>query len=80
MARASRSRATAGAKRRRREVEYPARFSREYPVDAGHDYALDGVPDDVWAHAKKRAHAEQPSVRVVLVRALDLYGRGELNL
>jgi len=72
------SRKSAGAKRRR-EVDYPARFSREYPVGAGHHYLLNGIPFDVWQRAKKRAHAEERSVRVVLIRALDLYGSGQLN-
>ena len=71
VARASRSRKPASAKRRRREVDYPAHASREYRVDPGHDYVLNGVPFDVWERVKKRAHAEQRAVRVVLIRALD---------
>ncbi len=80
VARASRLRRTAGAKRRSREVDYPAHVSRDYRVDAGHDYVLNGVPLDIWQRAKKRAHAEQRAVRVVLIRALELYGNGQLNL
>ena len=80
MARASRSRKTAGAKRRSRKVDYPAHASREYRVDAGHDYALNGIPFDIWRRAKQRAHADGRSVRGVLIRALDLYGNGQLDL
>jgi hypothetical protein len=80
VARASARGKTAGAKRRRREVHYPAHASREYRVDAGHDYVLNGVPLAIWQRARRRAHAEQRAVRVVLIRALELYGNGELNL
>lgn len=45
----------------------------------GHNYSLNGVPRVVWERAKKRAHADDRSVRVVLIRALDLYGSGQLD-
>ena len=79
MARASRPQKT-GAKRRRREGRYPAHVSREYRVDAGHDYVLNGIPPAIWQRAKDRAHAEGRAVRVVLIRALELYGNGQLTL
>ncbi len=79
MGRAPRSRLAAGP-RRRREVRLPARYSHEYPVSEGHDYTINAIPQDVWERAKRRAHAEQRSVRVVLIRALDLYGAGRLDL
>lgn len=41
---------------------------------------LNGVPLEIWRRAKRRAHAEERAVRVVLIRALELYGQGELNL
>lgn len=80
MARAPRSRKTASAKRRRRQVQLPARYSHDYPVGQGHDYALNDVPLGIWSRAKARAHAEELSVRVILIRALDLYGSGKLDL
>jgi len=80
VARASHSRKSASAKRRGREVEYPAHVSREFRVDAGHDYHVNGIPLGIWQRARKRAHAEQRAVRVVIIRALELYGNGELNL
>jgi len=49
-------------------------------VSEGHDYTINAIPQDVWERAKRRAHAEQRSVRVVLIRALDLYGAGRLDL
>ena len=79
MARA-RSRKTASEKRRSRQVQFPARYSHEYPVHEGHDYVLNKIPVTVWERAKKRAHAEQRAVRVVLIRALELYGSGRLDL
>jgi hypothetical protein len=49
-------------------------------VNEGHDYVLNAIPSRIWERAKGRAHAQQLSVRVVLIRALDLYGAGRLNL
>jgi hypothetical protein len=49
-------------------------------VEQGHDYSLNGIPVDVWERAKKRAHSESRSVRVILIRALESYGSGRLNL
>jgi hypothetical protein len=40
---------------------------------------LKGIPLDVWDRAKRRAHAEQQSVRVVLIRLLEQYGDGRLT-
>ena len=79
MARASRLRKTVSAKRRR-EVRFPARYSHEYPVADGHDYSLNKIPFEIWERAKKRAHGEDRAVRVVLIRALELYGSGRLNV
>jgi len=49
-------------------------------VSAGHDYVLKGIPQAVWNRAKRRAHADEQSVRVVLIRLLDRYGNGQLSL
>jgi hypothetical protein len=70
----------ADGKRRRREVQLPARYSHDYPVSEGHDYSLNAIPTAIWERAKRRAHAEDRSVRVVLIRALDLYAAGRLDL
>ena len=80
MARAPRSRKPANVKHRSRQGRFPARYSHDYPVNQGHHYSLNAIPLDIWARAKTRAHAEERSVRVVLIRALDLYGRGKLDL
>lgn len=40
---------------------------------------LNAIPIDIWRRAKKRAHATDRSVRVILIRALDLYGSGRLT-
>jgi predicted kinase len=77
VARAPRSRKASG-RRSRQQVELPARYSKEYPVREGHNYVLNGIPIDVWERAKARAHAEDRSVRLVLIKALDLYGAGRL--
>jgi hypothetical protein len=75
-----RTRKTAGGKRPRRQVQLPSKYSHAYPVRTGHDYVLNSIPVDVWRRAKKRAHAEDRSVRVVLIRALELYGSGRIPL
>ena len=80
MGRPSRSRTTANAKRRRRQVQLPARYSHEYPVHEGHDYSLNAIPPQIWERAKRRAHASQQAIRVILIRALDLYGAGRIDL
>jgi len=49
-------------------------------VHKGHHYTLNAIPTAIWERAKRRAHGEQQSVRVVLIRALDLYGSGRLKL
>jgi hypothetical protein len=41
---------------------------------------LNAVPLEIWQRAKRRAHGDQRSVRVILIRALDQYGRGRLDL
>ena len=69
-----------GGRRPQSKKQYPARFSREYPVHEGHNYLLNGIPEDIWQRAKNRAHADDQSVRVVLIRALELFGNGRLNL
>ena len=55
------------------------RYSHDYPVSEGHDYSLNAIPVQIWARAKQRAHAEQRSVRGILIRALDLYGSGKID-
>ena len=79
MGSAPRSRATAGGRRPRRTIPLPARYSREYPVDRGHDYLLRGVPLETWRRALKRAKSEERAVRVVLIRALEEYAAGRLS-
>ena len=69
-----------GERRPKRKVQLPARYSHEYPVHEGHNYSLYAIPFDVWERAKRRAHAEDRSVRVVLIRALELYAAGRLNV
>jgi hypothetical protein len=69
----------ASAGRARRQISRPATYSHDYPTGGGHDYVLKAIPTDIWERAKKRAHGEQLAVRSVLIRALDLYGRGRLN-
>jgi hypothetical protein len=78
--RALRPRSAAGAKRRRRDVQLPAKYSHEYPVSQGHQYRIRSVPLAVWTRAMRRAHGEQRSIRVVLIRALELYADGRLDL
>ena len=80
MRRARRTRVTASATRRHGQARFPARYSHDYPVHEGHDYSLNSIPQQIWERAKRRAHAEQRSVRVILIRALDLYGDGRLDL
>ena len=76
---APRSRNASG-RRPKRQVQLPEKYSHDYPVGEGHDYVLNAVPLEIWQRAKQRAHGDQRSVRVILIRALDLYGSGRLNL
>lgn len=69
-----------GGRRPKSKKQYPAKASREYPVQEGHNYLLNGIPENVWQRAKTRAHAQDQSVRVVLIRALELFGSGRLEL
>lgn len=77
---APRSRVSASAGRPRRKIPLPSRYSREYPVEHGHNYLLRGVPSDTWDRALKRAMLEKRAMRVVLIRALEEYAAGRLNL
>ena len=78
MAGAPRSRKGSGRPTQRRR--FPAKYSHEYPIGTGHDYSLHAIPLDVWERAKRRAHAQDRSVRVVLIRALELFGSGRLDI
>jgi hypothetical protein len=49
-------------------------------VSEGHHYSLNAIPSDVWEKAKKRAHGEDRAIRWVLIRCLELYGSGRINL
>ncbi len=70
----------ADARRSRRQIQLPAKYSHDYPVSDGHNYLLRSVPLTTWAQARKRALAEDRSVRVVLIRALEAYAAGRLSL
>lgn len=80
MARALGSRKSAKPERRRREGTFPTRYSHDYPVNAGHHYSLNAIPTDIWERAKRKAHGQDRSIRVVLIRALELYGSGRITL
>ena len=75
-----RSRKTATAKRPQRKLQLPSRYSHEYPVHGGHSYLIRSIPRPIWDRARKRAHAEQRAIRVVLIRALEQYAAGTFNL
>jgi hypothetical protein len=79
VARAPRSR-KAGGGRPKRQVQLPAKYTKDFPVHEGHQFSVRGIPYEVWERAKRRAHAEDHSVRVIVIRALDLFGKGRLNL
>jgi len=49
-------------------------------VGEGHDYVLNAIPVQIWERAKRRAHGDQRSVRVILIRPLALFGSGRLDL
>ena len=51
-----------------------------FPASEGHHYALNGIPEKIWQRARKRAHAEDKSVRLILISALSRYGEGLLDL
>ena len=74
---ATAKRAAKGSQSPRR---FPARYSKDYPVNEGHSYVLNAIPFDIWERAKMRAHGEERAVRTILIKALDLYGSGRLNL
>lgn len=69
---------SATAKRQGRKIRLQARYSHEYPVEKGHNYLLRSIPADLWKRAIKRALAEQRSMRVILIRALEQYAAGRL--
>jgi hypothetical protein len=73
-------RSDTSGRRPKRKVQLPRNYSHDYPVSNGHDYSLNAVPLDVWRRAKRRAHAEGRAVRVILIKALDLYGSGRIDL
>jgi hypothetical protein len=65
----------------RAERRLPPKYSHEYPVRAGgHGYMVNAIPTDIWNRAKARAHGEGIAIRTVIIRALDLYAKGHLNL
>jgi hypothetical protein len=78
VARTPRSRKGSGRPTRR--GRFPAKYSHEYPIAKGHDYSLHAIPVDVWERAKRRAHAQDRSIRVILIRALELFGSGRIEL
>jgi hypothetical protein len=71
---------TADTKRRSRT--FPGRYSHEYPVSkaSSHHYSLNAIPIEIWERAKRRAHGEDRAIRVILIRALELYGSGRIVL
>jgi hypothetical protein len=75
-----RPRKNANPKRPQRKLQLPARYSHEYSVHGGHSYLIRSIPRPIWDRARKRAHAEQRALRVVLIRALEQYAAGNLTL
>jgi hypothetical protein len=71
---------TARGRHPKRQVELPEKYSHDFLVGQGHDYVLNAIPVQIWERAKRRAHGDQQSVRVILIRALDLFGSGRLDL
>jgi hypothetical protein len=69
----------AGGRRPQRQIQLPARYSHEYPVETGHNYLVRSIPLAIWARARKRALAEQRAIRGVVIRALELYAAGRLS-
>jgi len=69
----------AGGRRPKRQIQLPARYSHDYPVEQGHNYLVRSIPNGVWAKARKKALAEHRSIRVVLISALELYAAGRLR-
>jgi hypothetical protein len=49
-------------------------------VGQGRDYVLKAVPTETWEKAKRRAHSQHLSVRTILIRALQLFADGRLEL
>ena len=62
------------------KIQLPTKYSHDYPVGKGHNYLVRSIPLAVWRNARKRATAEERAMRVVLIRALELYAAGRLNL
>jgi len=76
----ARSRPLKADAKRRRKVQLPARYSKEFPVHEGHHFAIDAIPFEIWERAKRRAYSEQRSMRFVIIKLLDAYGGGRLNI
>lgn len=49
-------------------------------MSEGHNYLLRAVPIDTWKRALKRSQAEDRAIRVVLIRALEEYAAGRLQV
>ena len=73
-----RSRKASG--RPKRQIQLPARYSHDYPVQHGHNYLVRSIPPNVWTRARKRAASEERAIRVVVIRALELYASGRLDI
>ena len=73
-----RSRRASG--RPKRQIQLPATYSKEYPVKDGHNYLVRSIPRDVWVAVRKRATSEERAIRVVVIRALELYASGRLQI
>jgi hypothetical protein len=69
-----------GTARPRRQISLPAKYSHEFPVGAGHSYLLRAIPDSLWRRSQQRAHGEGRAIRVVLLRCLERYVAGKLDV
>ncbi len=49
-------------------------------MNQGHNYLVRSIPTDTWTAARKRATADQKAIRVVVIRALELYAAGRLKI
>jgi hypothetical protein len=66
---------------RRAQSERGYIYSTDYPAEGGHSYNLVNVPQKIWDAAAERAQVrDKKSMRVVLIRLLAHYGKGDVKL
>ena len=54
-------------------------YTHDFPVGDGKTFKIRDVPHDIFNRARERARIEQRSLRWIVIRLLDRYGKGEVT-